>query len=341
VCRVLTGSAVKEVMRVKKRAGLGAVLLLIMGVIAVVSLWIRNRSVPEIAVVPETTAQEIWESEHAGVAQVARQLGWKVYWNAPVREDDFQRQIAIVDQSVARGVDGLILAPDHAIALISPVRNAVAHHIPTVIVASPLEIAPGDGLRYVLNDEAAMGRMAAERAAQLMKDGDTAVVLGSHPGLIASVERADAFENTLRKLRPRIQVEERAIRSDSPAEAEETAESAIRSDAHLRIILALNIDQSRAALAMMHAQGRQDKIVLIACDQDLDLVYRLRAGEIDTIIAQDTRSMGALAMHTIAAMRKGEPVELVQIVQPILITRQNVDTERVQVALDMDWRASE
>ncbi|MDR3737076.1 MAG: substrate-binding domain-containing protein [Acidobacteriaceae bacterium] len=323
----------------KMKAGGWVFVLLLFGGVAAGSLWIGQHAVPVIAVVPETTAQEIWESEHVGVEQVARQLAWKVYWNAPVREDDFQRQIRLVEQSTVRKVDGLILAPDHAVALISPVRNAVAHHIPTVIVASPLAIAPGNGLSYVLNDESAMGRIGAQRAARFFKDGDTAVVLGVNPGLIASVERAEAFESTLRALRPGIQIQERSIRSDSPAEAEEDAEDAIRSQPHLRVIFALNVYQSRAALAMLNAHGLLHKVEVIACDQDLDIVFHLRSGAIDTLLAQDTRSMGAIAMHAIEAMRKGEHVEPRQMVQPVMITRDNVDSEAVQTALSVDWRA--
>lgn len=117
--------------------------------------WIlQHHSRHAIAVIPQTTAQEIWESEHAGAARAASESGWSIYWNGPSREDDFTRQIQIVNQEIERRVDGLVLAPDHAVALISPVRNALAHNIPCVVVSSPLGISPGGMLSYVLNDEA-------------------------------------------------------------------------------------------------------------------------------------------------------------------------------------------
>lgn len=75
-----------------------------------------------------------------------------------------------------------------------------------------------------------------------------------------------------------------------------------------------------------------------ACDQDLDLLFHLRSGAFDCLLAQDTRTMGARALEMINAMRKGQPVAQRQIVSPVLITRQNVDTEQVQNVLTMDWR---
>lgn len=325
-------------MRFKLGFGAGVLLLLVAGLLVSGWWWYRTRSVPVIAVLPETTAQELWESEHVGTVQVARQLGWKVYWNAPVREDDFQRQIELVEQSIARKVDGLILAPDHAVALISPVRKAIAYHIPIVIVASPLEVAPGDGIHYVINNEQTMGRLGAERAAQYLKDGDTAVIIGTNNRLIASIDRADAFRKTLQALRPGVKVEERQARSTAPAEAEETAESVVRSEPHLRVVFTLNIYQTRAAMVAIHRHGKRDKIKLIACDQDLDLIYYLRSGDIDAVLAQDTRRMGQIAMQAIDAMHKGKSVELRQVVEPMIVTRENVDTEVVQQALSMDWR---
>jgi len=316
-----------------------AILLGVMLSIAAVALWWRQKSAVVIAVLPVTTAQEIWESEHLGAAQAARARGWSVYWNAPVREDDYQRQIQLVEQSVRRGVGGLVLSPNHAVALISPVRNAVAHHIPTVIVGSPLGIAPGSDLHYVLNDEVAMGRMGAERAARLVKDGDTVLVLGINQGMIASIRRADAFEARLRELRPGVMVEERSTRSASAAEAEETAEAAIRADAHLRVIFALNVYQSRSALGAMQAAHRASGIALIACDQDLDLLFHLREGLIDTVLAENTRHMGKMAIETIDALRKGSNVAAEQVVAPVMITRENVNEEQVQYLLDVDWRA--
>ena len=71
----------------------------------------RSTQPPVVAVVPETTAREVWESEHAGAERAAHALGWSIYWNGPSREDDVARQIQIVNSAIARHVTGLILSP--------------------------------------------------------------------------------------------------------------------------------------------------------------------------------------------------------------------------------------
>jgi hypothetical protein len=52
-----------------------------------------------------------------------------------------------------------------------------------------------------------------------------------------------------------VRIEERRSTSASYAEAEETAEDVIRADSHLRVIFTLNINQSRAASAILSGRG--------------------------------------------------------------------------------------
>src|ERR1700759_3838600 len=103
--------------------------------VLVAALFGCHRKQPQvIAVIPPTTAQEVWESAHTEASRVATSWGWDTFWNGPSREDDLLRQIQIMDKEVERRAAGIILAPDHAVALISPVRAAVAKNIPVVIL---------------------------------------------------------------------------------------------------------------------------------------------------------------------------------------------------------------
>lgn len=330
------------VMRMKTRkifAWAFAILLPTLTAAAVVAWRVSRPKV--IAVVPETTAQEIWESEHAGATHAALAYGWKVHWNGPSREDDFPRQVQIVREAIARGVAGLVLSPDHDVVLISSVQAALDKKIPTVIVGSPLGISPSSKLVFVLSDDEETGRLAAERAALFLKPGDSVAILGTNPNLLSSIVRANAFEDAMEKRIPGIRIAEPRSTSVSPAAAEETAEDLIHTDPRLRVILTLSVNQSRAAYGALWGTGSQGKIVLIACDQDLDLLHHLRSGGIDSLIAQNTYVMGYDAIQAIHKQLLGEPTEQKIVIPPVLITRENVDSPEVQKVLDMDWRVPE
>lgn len=291
-----------------------------------------------IAVIPETTAQELSESEHSGAEKAARALDWNVYWNGPSREDDFPQQIHLVYEAIDRNVAGLVLSPDHAVALISPVRSALARGIPTVIVGSPLGTSPGGNLVFVVNDDAATGHLAAERAYLYLNPNDTVAVLGIDPNILGSIERADAFEASIRERLPKARIIEGRSVSFSIAEAEQSVEQTIRSVPGLRVIVTLNINQTRAAMQALQSSRSAGKIILIGCDQDLDLMLHLRLGDIDSVIAENTQEMGYEAVQIIHQQLLSERTDSKIVVEPILVTKQNIDSAKVQEVLDMDWR---
>ncbi len=321
-----------QVPPILRRLGALTILSVLCGV-----LCCRKPVAPLVAVIPETTAQELWESEHAGVALAARQYGWNIYWNAPSREGDVQRQIQIVNAVRLRKPTGVILSPIDAFALIYPVQTLLAAGIPVVVTGSQLGIAPAGGLSFVLNDEQETGKLIAEHLAPELKPGDTVAILGVNSAILALADRARAIRNALLQRAPDIQVIERKGELSGFEQPEESAEETIRSIPHLKVIIGLDIQQTRAAhFALVHT-GMSGSIILIGCEQDLDLVRLLRAGKIDSIVAINSASMGAIALENIARYREGKSFPRVTATSPVLITRENVDTSEMQKILNMDW----
>src|SRR6266498_2528183 len=82
-----------------------------------------------IAVIPKATSHEFWKSIHAGAVKAERELQAKgikveVIWKGPLREDNRDQQIQVVENFISRRVSGIVLAPTDAKALVSPVNTA-------------------------------------------------------------------------------------------------------------------------------------------------------------------------------------------------------------------------
>src|SRR5216683_2477915 len=88
----------------------------------------RSSNSRTIAVIPRTTANELWESVHKGAETAGHQTGFHIYWNAPTREDDIERQVGLVERVINDRPAGLVLAPDHYLALVAAVRRAISGH---------------------------------------------------------------------------------------------------------------------------------------------------------------------------------------------------------------------
>ena len=96
-----------------------------------------------LAVIPKGTTHEFWKSIHAGAIKASRELSEsgtqvEIHWSGPLREDDREQQIQVVESFISRGVHGVVLAPLDEHALARPVEEAKQAGIPTVIIDSGL-----------------------------------------------------------------------------------------------------------------------------------------------------------------------------------------------------------
>ena len=69
-----------------------------------------------IAVIPKGTTHEFWKSIHAGAMKAARDeaaenVAVEIIWKGPMREDDREQQVQVVEGFTAQQVDGIVLAP--------------------------------------------------------------------------------------------------------------------------------------------------------------------------------------------------------------------------------------
>ncbi len=121
----------------------------------------------KVIVIPKGTTHEFWESLHAGTLKAATELGnVDVIWLGPQKEDERSQQIELVQSAVAAGVDGIVLAPLDAHALVEPVEAAAAKGIPVVVFDSGLETKKF--VSFVATDNYHGGVLAARRMGKVL-----------------------------------------------------------------------------------------------------------------------------------------------------------------------------
>lgn len=292
-----------------------------------------------IAVIPQTTAQEIWEAEHAGVAKALLGTTWKERWNGPSSETEVDRQIALVEQAIRQQDGGLILSPDHPVALTTSVRRAAEQGMPVVVIDAMLNLPQALRVNYLLNDEQQTGDLAADRIGGILQGQGTVAVLGATPALMGTVARAAAFRQRMAERYPGITVLEPQLGVFRTSLAEQNTEELLAAHPDLNAIFTLTVGATRGVYRGLKLKQKIHQVHLIACDQDLDLIYYLRLGEIDSLVAENTFAMGYEAARLVTA-RSGAAGRMVRF-PPRLVTRENVDTPEIQQMLNMDWRPTQ
>ena len=300
----------------------------------------RSQSSRTIAVIPGTTATEFWEAAHVGAAAAGSETGFRIYWNAPTREDDVERQIALVERAIDSDYVGLVVAPTNYLALVGSVRQALSKRIPTVVIRSSLPIPPGKGLSYILNDDQETGRLAARRVGTVLGGKGAVALLGLDPSGPRSVLRVRAIEEELAKSFPQVSVVEKRSGSSNTAEVQQIAQEILNDGPKLDAIITLGVTATEGTWAALSALGKGRGVKLIGCEQEVDLMAGIRHGDIDSIVVENTYEMGFRAIQTIAARQRGEPVPDKIELKPVLVTKANIDSAEVQRMLSVNWRVS-
>jgi ribose transport system substrate-binding protein len=283
-----------------------------------------------IAVIPKGTTHEFWKSIHAGAVQASQELNAAgdsvhIIWKGPLREDDREQQIQVVEGFLTQGVNGIVLAPLDRRALVRPVEDAKNAGVPTVIIDSGLE---SDAMvSYIATDNYRGGTLAADRIGQLLNGKGNVIVLRLQEGSASTEERERGFLEELKSKYPGIAV----VSSDQYAgPTRETAKRASenllnRFGGDLQGVFTSNESATIGMLLALQDIGKAGKVKFVGFDASQILVDAIRAHQLDGIAVQNPMRMGYLGVKTMVAHLRNQPVEKKIDTGVTLVTPENLD----------------
>ena len=301
-----------------------------------------------IAVIPKGTTHVFWKSIHAGAVKAEQELkaaglNVEIIWKGPLKEDDRESQIKVVEGFVTSKVKGIVLAPLDDAALRMPVKDAVNNGIPVVIIDSGLK--SDDYTSFIATDNYIGGRKGGERLAEILGGKGKVIMLRYQEGSASTMNREQGFLDVLKEKYPDIEV----VSSNQYGGA--TTESAYQASENLLAPLrtadgGLTIDgifcpNESTAFAMLRALEDSDlagKVKYVGFDSSDRLVQGLRKGQIHGLVLQDPINMGYLGVKTIMAHLQGQKVEKKIDTGSAVATPENMDDPKIKNLLEPDFK---
>lgn len=289
-----------------------------------------------IAVVPMGTTHQYWKLIHAGAKKAQAELQGQgldveLIWKGPLREDDRDQQVQVVENFMARRVSGIVLAPLDMRALVAPVEQAVAAGIPVVIVDAPLNSkAP---VSTIATNNYLSGRLAAQRLSEVLGGQGNAILLRVQVGSGSCEAREQGFLDELTENHPGIKV----ISSNQHGGA--TRNTALAASQNLLMRYGREVNgifapnESTAAgmlLALDNVGLGKGKVKLIGYANSEVFADALRAGDLQGLVLQDPVKMGYLGVKHIVQVLRGEKVPERVDTAVVMATPENVDQPEVR-----------
>lgn len=298
----------------------------------------KNSTTLTIAVIPKGTSHEFWKSIHAGALKAARELSTpgaevEVIWKGPLREDDREQQIQVVEGFASQGVNGMVLAPLDNRALVRPVEEAKTSGVPTVIIDSAIESQ--SIVSFVATDNRKGGVLGADRLGELLGGKGKVILLRYAEGSASTEEREAGFLQEMKTKFPNIEL----ISTDQYAGA--TRDTAKRASENLlnrfgddvQGIFCPNESTTAGMLSALQDIGKAGKVMFVGFDTSQMFIDAMKAKQLHGIVVQNPFNMGYLGVKTIVDSLKNRPVEKRIDTGVTVITPENLDAKESQALL--------
>jgi ribose transport system substrate-binding protein len=291
-----------------------------------------------IAVIPKGTTHEFWKSIHAGSNKAAQELAAQgtdieVIWKGPLREDDREQQIQVVEGFTSQGISGIVLAPLDNRALVRPVEEAKQAGVPTVIIDSGLNSQAL--VSFVATDNRKGGMLAADRMGQLLNGKGKVLMLRYQEGSASTQDREDGFVEELKQKFPGIEL----ISGDQYAGA--TRDTAKRASENLlskyadvvQGIFTPNESSTAGMLLALQDIGKAGKVSFVGFDASQPFIDAMNNNQLHGIVVQNPFSMGYLGVRTMVEHLQGKTVQPRIDTGVTIVTKDNLQSPEIQTLL--------
>jgi ribose transport system substrate-binding protein len=208
--------------------------------------------------------------------------------------------------------------------------------IPVTVYDSGLDLT--GYVTFVATDNDGAGVIAARKLAELVNGKGKVAELMHKPGGMSTGDRERAFEATMAKEFPAIQIVDRRYGMADRAKSRDAAENILTAHPDLDGLFASAEANSLGAMQAIKARGLSGKIKLVTFDFSDEHVAALKEGTINVMLVQDPYRIGYEAVHSLVMKLNGETPPPQMDLKARVIVKQDLEKPDVQALLFPKWR---
>jgi ribose transport system substrate-binding protein len=291
-----------------------------------------------IAVIPKGTTHEFWKSIHAGADKAASEykaqgMDVEIIWKGPLREDEREAQIQVVEGFTSQGISGIVLAPLDDRALIRPVEEAKRAGIPTIIIDSALQ--SDQIVSFVATDNLKGGMLAADRLGEMLNGKGKIIMLRYQEGSASTEQREAGFMQELKAKFPGIEVVSSNQYSGPTRDTAKAASENLlnRFGNDIQGVFTPNESSTTGMLLALQDMKLAGKVIFVGFDSSPAFIEAMRTKQMQGTVVQSPFNMGYLGVKTMVDSLSGKPVEKRIDTGVALVSPDNLDDPKIKELL--------
>ena len=261
-----------------------------------------------------------WAAVQRGAEEKGKELGVEVVVLAPPTESDVAAQIAQIEDQLAKGIKGLVLAPTDPNALAPVVDEAIKSKVPVVFVDTK---GTNAGVTYIGTDNEAGAALAAKYICDNVPKGSDVALITGIVTQSTGKARADGGRSGLTGCGLKIVAEQTGEWDRAKGLA--VMENILTGNPNIKAVFASNDNMALGATEALKNAGVLDKVMVVGFDANPDAAASILAGEMKASVAQNPANMGAIGVESILKLAKGESLPPVIDTGTVLVTKENAE----------------
>jgi len=280
--------------------------------------------------IPKSSDQVFWSLMHEGVDKALEEQGnIKLTWRGPAHNDDTDSQIQILQAYAKPGVDAILIVPTDRVRLMAPIRAATEIGIKVIVVDSGLDGSWHTNM--IATDNIRGGALAAQQMAKMLNKQGRILLLRTVASSASTEDRADGFIAYIKKNNPKIKVVADEYGGGATGKLHYTAIEMLKKHPDADGVFTVNETATEAMLRALREQGMVRKLQFIGFDSTDFLLGGVRVGEIQSLLIQNPRQMGYLAVRAAVAAVHNNPLRKKIIFTEVkLVTRENMTSPEIK-----------
>lgn len=277
-----------------------------------------------IAVLFHNMAEPFFVFMNRELLDEAKKLKIKV--NVMDGQASSSKQTSDVSNVLTQGVDGIIIAPTDAKAMVPAINEILAEKISVVTVDRHVDGAEKP-VPHVGADNVAGGRKMAEWVVRNFPEGASIVFLTGQPGSSSAIDRAKGVHDTLAAAGPKYTIVAEQTANWARDQGLTVTQNILTSltGKPPQVILSANDDMALGAVEAIQSAGLSKQgIKVLGYDAAPEALREVRDGEMAVTVEQSPGRQIRTALQVLVAnIRNKTEIRSVGI-EPILITKDNL-----------------
>ena len=255
---------------------------------------------PQVALVMKSLANEFFATMADGARkhQAGHSGDYDLIVNGIKDERDLSRQVAIVDEMIAQGVQAIVIAPADSKALVSACKRAREAGIVVVNIDNKLDAGvladQGIAVPFVGPDNRAGARRVGEYLAKRLKPGDRVAVIEGIRTAFNGQQRRLGFEDATKAAG--LTIADSQTAQWEMDQANRVAAAMLGEHPEIKGLLCCNDSMALGALAAVRSAARSGEVLIVGFDNIAAIRSAIQEG---TVLATADQHADQLAVYGI------------------------------------------